>query len=79
MAKIIHRCPKCDKFLYMEDESKYFDPSLGCTLMCSYCNLVILGVDLSVCATCKLEKKKTIKCGNKLFSKVTYKGGSLFP
>lgn len=79
MAKIIHRCPKCDKFLYTEDEIKHFIPSMGCTLLCSNCNITVLAIDISVCVTCKLFKRETIKCGNKLFSKVTYEDGRPYP
>ena len=72
MATINLICPKCKKILHTEDESRYYDDSYGCTIMCYQCALSLIGVDLSVCAKCREEKKTGNRCNQKFTAMVEY-------
>ena len=70
MAMITHYCPRCNKMLFSEAESRYFDARYGCYFTCKYCDLKLIGVDISVCSKCQPEKKSLNKCGVRFFTLV---------
>jgi hypothetical protein len=72
MATIRLICPKCGKKLHVEDESRYYNRTYGCTIHCSTCDLTLIGVDLSVCHTCSADRKKQFKCKDKLVTMVEF-------
>lgn len=70
MSSIEHRCPKCGKTLFVEDERDYFNPSNGCTLTCDDCKIRLTGVDITCCVDCNRPKKQWMDCNKRLFTTI---------